>query len=108
MTRERRDADLDAAKALVLAGWTQGTPARDASGGKIGWERREAASFCLGGAICRAAAVGASISAVVVAVNGAIEALGLPRNIHLYNDAPGRTKEEVADLLERAKEQPYD
>lgn len=105
MTLEERNAALDRAKALVLAGWTQGTNARDQFGTSTAPVRKNAVAFCANGAILFSVPFGET-RVLVKAVRGALEDLGFPPAIPRYNDVPGRTKYEVAALFDHAKEQP--
>lgn len=91
---------LDEAKRLIIEkGWTQGYYARNAAGERAAFMCDEATSFCVLGAAYRAAGEGPAdyIRDALVAVAPA----GEPA---VYNDAEGRTKEEILTLLDKAKE----
>ena len=105
MNLEERNAVLDQAKALILAGWCQGALARDAFGSVIQPERAEAVAFCAVGAVFRVAEIGQARRAGN-ALKSALVLLGFEPKIGRYNDAPGRTKYEVAAIFDHAKEQP--
>lgn len=97
ITLERRNALLDEAKALVLKGWCQGRARTDNE-------------------VCAYGAVTVDIhlpSADMAAIGGAWRALkialaklGLGTSVFEYNDAPGRTKYEVAAIFDHAKLEP--
>lgn len=95
------DADVleRAADLLEEFGWCQGAAARDEAGKSIvgTWER--AVSFCHNGAIYRAACdLGVSSSLF----DGRWERLIGDSDAHLWNDVPGRTKQEVVARLRDA------
>lgn len=115
MEIENRNALLDAAKALVIAGWCQDHFAKDASGDPVptcDFARfmARAKSFCARGA-CLAAAAGdlptflALDESLEAAIRTRIDA-SLDSTVAKYNNAPGRTKFEVAAIFDIAKEQP--
>jgi len=106
-TLEARNAALDRAKALVLAGWCQGVFARDASGMPTRVERKEAVSFCIVGATFRATGVKVLTDAPCGdALKRALVGLGFGESLARYNDEEGRTKYEVAAIFDHAKEMP--
>lgn len=91
---------LDEAKRiLVEKGWTQGYFAKNAAGENVRLDSEEAESFCVLGAAFRAA--GCRNESFIRAALIAAAPAGEPAE---YNDAPGRTKEEVLALIDKAKE----
>lgn len=108
ITIEQRNAKLDEAKALVLAGWTQRALARDAGGFSVEYERPIAVSFCAMGACFRVDdTITSGLSFVMHrALQDALISLGFDRMVGPYNDAPERTKYEVAALFDHAKGMP--
>ena len=82
--------------------WAQGDFARDAHGNSCDANVARAASWCLVGALERAAydssdPEGAMLECAMFALAAAI---GLD-TLGVWNDAPGRTREEVLHLLDR-------
>lgn len=103
------------ARLLTEKGWTQRAFARTQDGAPTDWRSDIACSFCLRGAL-RAAAADLPYNAGTEAIYRLHRALRevLPReslgayldgyvDIISFNDTPGRTREEVLDLIERAK-----
>lgn len=93
----------EAKKVLIEKGWTQGYYAKDAQGELVGIHDGDACSFCAVGAIHRASE-DASDWARDEAGN-AVVAVTPGFNIPIYNDAKGRTKDEILALFDKAKEQ---
>lgn len=97
-----RDVILEMIR-LIDAGWCQGSGARDAGGRGTPTHGPYATSFCIHRA--RGRVLGAELHrldyavshALSMAFNGCGEASMMD-----YNDAPGRTKEEVPDKLRDA------
>lgn len=90
------------ARELLEHGWCQGAYARDADGHICKEHDGAAMSFCLAGATYRAAT---ESSAKFSTYNGACLWLADAFNgdcISEYNDAHGRTKAEVLDVVDRA------
>jgi len=102
-------------KLLTEKGWTQGFYARNKNGAPTDCRSDSACSFCLHGALMAAdekrpddkraeagyrlhRALGDVLSGgdLVAYLDGHVDIVS-------FNDAPGRTKEEVLDLIERAK-----
>lgn len=112
LTLEQRNAKLDAAKALVLKGWCQGTLARDAQDRRCSPIDQQATNFCVVGALRKAANVTGTFTpwedALFIALRRATVVVTGSDNVGSYNDAPGRTKYEVAALFDHAKEQPLE
>lgn len=113
---EARNAKLDAAKALILRGWCQGAYARRADGTSVDIKyirEKSATCFCAKGAIHRVedktsdSAVLRNKTPAIMALEAAVEKITDGKsNAIRYNDAPGRTKYEVAALFDHAKETP--
>lgn len=94
---------LDEAKQLIIEkGWAQGYYAKDAEGRLVDTMDPEACSFCIAGAISRVQR--RSSHRTRTAVFDAVRAVTPNEDIAAYNDAWGRTKEEVIDLFDQAKE----
>jgi hypothetical protein len=93
---------LTNARALIAKGWTQGHYARMASGYPCHENSQRAVSWCLVGAVCRAGEI--YLRQALDAVEYLREIIGDPDLplIGNWNDAPGRTQEEVLALLDRA------
>lgn len=106
ITLEARNARLDAAKALVLAGWCTRSNARDPFGNATLPEDRAAVAFCAVGAAIRVSVIPGDAAGMGRALKGALAKLGFEPSISKYNDAPGRTKYEVAALFDHAKAEP--
>lgn len=105
---EKRNAVLDAAKALVLKGWCQNTYAM-AEGFEVRVSSPRATCFCAAGAVMRTEGFAVERGTPALAALDAVARRFSPdcRNaIAAYNDAPGRTKYEVAALFDHAKEEP--
>lgn len=115
---------LRAASAIIEAGWSHGADARDANGrptalyGGTGGDTsragvsRDAVSFSLYGAVCKATSVAGGCSRlpllwdVLYRLASATDVpIGGTNHVHPvieFNEAEGRTKEEVLALLELA------
>lgn len=102
MTLEERNAKLDEAKALILKGWCQNSLAQDENNSSVDMRAPEAVKFCILGAIYR---IGFA-NEIYSATKNATQALGFGDLMTTYNNAPGRTKYEVAAIFDHAKEQP--
>lgn len=96
---------LSEARNWIDKGWCQGTAARQASGEVAGYDRPEAASWCIVGSIWKAieelevpqpSREGLEIAARALFQRAAGE------NPSRFNDGLGRTKEAVLDALDRA------
>ena len=105
---ENRELDsvevLKRARELVANGWTRKTIARDANGRFVTVLSREATSFCVVGGLMRAQSeMGGFITRNlrrVLEIAADIEY----RDIADWNDEPGRTKEEVLAVYDKAIE----
>ena len=90
---------LTKAKALLVEqGWTQGTYARDELGAKVRYHSPRAVSFCGKGAIYKVEA-GGPLRAFHF-----LNLVCLGQSFVLFNDTPGRTKEEVLAKYDQAIE----
>lgn len=93
---------LTEARALIAQGWTQHYTARDAAGDPVPTNKQEACSFCAVGALM---AVGrpqdfeASLHAAAVLLAALPEPF---TSIVDFNDAKGRTQDEVLALFDLA------
>lgn len=107
MTKEERNAKLEEAKQLLLAGWCQGKLAADISGARVPAEHESAVYFCLEGAMIKVSGT-PYWSYLWTAVRLAAKAANIATQDELieWQDTPGRTKYEVAALFDQAKEQP--
>lgn len=112
MNKETRDQKLEEAKQLILGGWCQGTSARDSRGEVTSCFDKESVFFCLSGAMCK-------VTGGMIKRGSAWQSPGLFFGLHDlaremgykhaadFNDAPGRTVEEVAAFFDKLKERPY-
>lgn len=103
------------ARLLTEKGWTQGVFARTQGGAPTDCRSDTACSFCLRGALKGATADlpyndGTEANYRLHRALGEVlprESLGAYLDGHVdiisFNDTPGRTREEVLDLIERAK-----
>jgi hypothetical protein len=88
---------LEEAAVLVQRGWTQHVPARDASNLHVPWNSAAATSWCIIGAVWRAAGgvvIGNAVLPHIAKVIG--------KEISSWNDCYGRTQEEVVKVLRAA------
>lgn len=88
-------------RARLEKGWCQGASARDENGYTVGANLPVATSFCIFGALTYEDRYDGTLDArqLVREVLGAKLGDGA---IATYNDAPGRTKEEVLALVDKA------
>lgn len=92
---------LDDAKALIEKGWHQGYYVRDVHGKRQLPTDANAVAFCAIGALERA---GSDQPVVALAIAKKALRLAVPeQDVVGFNDAPGRTKEEVVAVFEAAK-----
>jgi hypothetical protein len=94
---------LEAARLLIEKSWSQGVAWRDSNGNPC--DEADAVSYCLIGAIHKAANslsldVASEISARVWA-NSAVHPYIGGLSIPVWNDMPGRTKEEVLSVIDQ-------
>jgi hypothetical protein len=91
---------LGVAATLIRTGWTKFTKARTREGLPVAVNSRDAACFCAMGAIERACGDDAVLwTATERALK---EFAGITRPVSYWNDAPGRTKEDVIQAFETA------
>lgn len=86
-------------EALIRHGWCQGTSARNKEGTPVFAHHPDACQWCLSGAISKAAA------AYPIPIEAdAVQALSAvtKRAIISWNDTPGRTVEEVLQVIQKA------
>lgn len=91
---------LQKARALLEKGWCQGVAARTDKGTSVSPRNRHATSFCVYGSLCCAGYeenmdLHAAIDDIMF---GRLEVY----SFGAWNDAPGRTQEEVLTLMDRA------
>lgn len=112
MNKEMRDQKLEEAKQLVLVGWCQRTSARDSKGQITSCFSNDAVSFCASGAICRVMegmikdSSRRYAASLFFGLHDLAKEMGY-RHAADFNDAPGRTVEEVAAFFDKLKERPY-
>lgn len=91
-------ACLSGARALIAAkGWTQGTMAKKADGQSVSTDHPAAACFCILGAM-EASGHFACFAQAVRFLRWAIN----DKDVVSWNDAPGRTREEIITALDGA------
>ena len=105
MTNEEILRIIDGARPLIEAGWTQGAYARDVAGDSAYFRGKDAACFCVVGALLRAQNSPGGTGDVAAVVDQ-IHLRGFPRGmapsaIDVWNDAPQRTKEDVLAALDQ-------
>lgn len=88
-------------------GWCQGTLARNKDGESGGLARRDAVAWCMDGALRQARYDGGIDGMDCVHIQDSLYRL-LPPTYTTWNDAPGRTQEEVAAMMERAEREVLD
>lgn len=97
----------------IKTGWTQNAWARDINGKEISEDSSFASCFCLSGAINRTHFVDNAHYDYVMMAKGILtneickthpELASSLAPIATWNDEPGRTKEEVLELIDRALE----
>jgi hypothetical protein len=101
---------LIGARALIAAGWCQGASARDTQGGEAICYQDSAVSFCILGAIARAAE--RRLVPEIWATEAVADAIRQNRTekfheaidsvllVSTYNDDPFRTRRQVLELLD--------
>ena len=85
---------LNAAYKLVSKGWNQAFYAKDAKGHSVDWDSKRAVSYCLAGALLKASKGDWIAEEYINSMFGAVVQ---------YNDDKKRTKEEVLNLLDHAR-----
>lgn len=85
---------LTEARGYVAQGWTQGATARMSDGTPISPRKDAAVCWCIVGAALRAGDPVEAWSALAAHLNGCL--------VTVWNDAPGRTQEEVLTLFDKA------
>jgi hypothetical protein len=100
-------AILQGAHALIVSGWCQGADALDAHGQAVEPWDEEATSWSLLGALvaqtepARLETEDLTVAMLRRAVGALAEVLSA-ESLHEWNDDPGRSAQEVADILTRA------
>ena len=84
---------------MVEKGWTQKTGARNWRGYAVYSSSKEAASWCLEGALRLAVYKTVVVEDSEPTLDRLIRNLGLKESIFKWNDHPDRTKEQVTTLL---------
>jgi hypothetical protein len=98
---ERTVRLLQESKARVERGWTQVVMARDAAGGLVAAWSEHAVCWCALGAL-RAGSLDSSVAEMFL--SRALPAEAMRENVAAWQDEPGRQKEEVVALFDRAIE----
>lgn len=93
---ERIVSDLTEARKLLEKGWTQRAYARNANGVAVDEGSPNACSFCVTGALNRAYAC----LETHLLVGRFVKVRTGGDWLHLWNDAPGRTQEEVLTMID--------
>jgi hypothetical protein len=93
---------LAKAKELVEKGWTQRYFAVDADGDEVCWDSKFACKFCAMGALYRASGRLGYGTDVAIAARGIVINLIPGTILGAWNDLPGRTQEQVVNLLDVA------
>jgi hypothetical protein len=86
------------AKAIIERGWCQGTYAIDNDGHPVDFDSQKAVAWCIRGATCLIAPDGYHNR---YGAHELIKSITITP-ISQWNDEPGRTKEEVLDVLTQA------
>jgi len=86
-------------KTLIERGWHQGYFAIDKRRKHVSFMNESACAFCVLGAVFRAAG-----TKPVAGPLNALSAVAPGGSAAAYNDAPGRTKEDMLALIDKAKE----
>jgi hypothetical protein len=94
---------LDKVAAKIEQGWTQEAFARDAKGNTVDSNSPKAVCWCLRGAMQEEEA-GDAYYWVNRSLINALETKTGRVNLTAFNDMPGRTKEDVLQLIQAAKE----
>lgn len=92
--------DLITARAKVETGWCQGTAARDKRGNHVSAQSLDATQFCILGAV--SAARPANSVPVIAELYRTLNHEEYQGALSGFNDAPGRTQEEVLALFDKA------
>lgn len=92
----------EAKKVLIEKGWAQGYSAKDGRGVLVAVSDPTACAFCAVGALLRASK--GSYEGVINDVLDAVGAVTPGYNIPNYNDAKDRTKEDILEMFDKAKE----
>lgn len=94
---------LQAARGLIVQGWTQGAYARDYNERITPYGGPSACKFCMSGAVAHLLGGGAVHSAEFINALRALRcAIDWP--VAAWNDTPGRTQDEVLAAFDRAIE----
>ena len=95
---------LEKAAAFTDPEWTQGCYALDAAGNPIYWESPAAVQFCAAGLVKRAVKANKGGCALPL-LAALIDPEGRNVDLTRWNDAPGRTPQEVRDMFKRSAAQ---
>ena len=85
---------FNSAYKLISKGWNQTFYAKDAKGGSVDWDSKRAVSYCLAGALLKANKGDWTAEEYINSMFSAVVQ---------YNDDKKRTKEEVLNLLDHAR-----
>lgn len=101
---------LKRARKLINKGWCQRASARDAFGRPRDAKAKDAASYCILGALCAADFnSGGSSDAHKTSLNGLFRIIDRKNEglygLSGYNDTTGRTKQEILSLFDQAIEE---
>jgi len=100
----RTPADIlrEAKRLIEEKGWTQGTYARDSRGEACDWNGATALCFCAEGAMFAAAEALRADAGAECAAGFLIEQVTPAPSIVAYNDQPGRSREDVIAIFDKA------
>ncbi len=98
MTKTVKDV-LIAARAKIEQGWTQGASARDALSNAVAFDDQNATCWCMVGALFAAEPIDDMLR-----VDARLSLRIHPARVGIsrFNDTPGRTKEEVLAVFDKA------
>lgn len=96
-------AALTKARGFIVQGWTQKAYGRAPDGAGIGYATAGAHAWCMVGALYHAMPNEESLG-IVLKAQLALEAAADTKKLIKFNDTPGRTKEEILAVYDRAIE----
>jgi hypothetical protein len=94
LSKGAREILIKAADIIDTKGWTQGMHARDLEGNAVSYFSESATCFCISGALRLVTKEDARYIEACWALRDLLDT-----NPVLFNDQPGRTKEEVIQVL---------
>ncbi len=98
---------LKQARVLLENGWTTGKTARNSAGEEVSFRDPSACSFCVLGAVWRVGGYVAPLGGDMEELVRRVIRTRVPLGSHApgtYNDAEGRTKEEILSVIDDAIE----